>query len=153
MGVVFGGDVVSLSFPGSSREVLEYSGLPTGANRLRAGLPTLGHLRLGQRPPSSFLLVLRPLTFFAYLGFTNRTSMPLSSRIWHAGIQYTPVDSMTTLLIPQSISHSAIRFKSAVNVSKRRTGSESFSSPTSTQISLAPISMPPASFRSCCSPS
>ena len=56
MGVVFGSDVVSLSFPGSSREILEYSGLPTGANRLRAGLPTLGHLRLGQRPPSSFLL-------------------------------------------------------------------------------------------------
>ena len=56
MGVVFGGDVVSLSFPGSSREVLEYSGLPTDANRLRAGLPTLGHLRLRQRPPSSFLL-------------------------------------------------------------------------------------------------
>src|SRR5437867_4346174 len=48
--------------------------------------------------------------------------MPLSSRIWHAGIQYTPVDSMTTVLIPQSISHSAILFKSAVNVSKRRTG-------------------------------
>ena|SRR5882762_281113 len=42
------------------------------------------------------------------------------SRIWHARIQYTPVDSMTTVLIPQSITHSAILFKSAVNVSNRR---------------------------------
>jgi hypothetical protein len=39
MGVLGVVDVVSLSSSGSSREVLEYSGLPTGASRLRAGLP------------------------------------------------------------------------------------------------------------------
>jgi hypothetical protein len=39
LGVV---EVVSFSFPGSSREIPEYSGLPNGASRLRAGLPTPG---------------------------------------------------------------------------------------------------------------
>jgi len=47
MGVLGVVDVVSCSFPGSSREVLEYSGLPNGASRLRADLPTPGCLRVG----------------------------------------------------------------------------------------------------------
>ena len=56
MGVFWVVDVVSRSFPGSSRKVLGYGGLPTGASRLRAGLPTPVCLRVGPRPPSNFLL-------------------------------------------------------------------------------------------------
>src|SRR5947199_10822408 len=48
MGVLGVVDVVSRSFPGASREVLEYSGLPTGASRLRADLPTPACLRVGR---------------------------------------------------------------------------------------------------------
>ena len=44
LGVV---DVVSPSLPGSSREILEYSGLPNGASRLRAVLPTRVCLPVG----------------------------------------------------------------------------------------------------------
>ena len=36
MGVLGVVDVVSRSFPGSSREILEYGGVPNGASRLRA---------------------------------------------------------------------------------------------------------------------
>ena len=56
MGVLGVVDVVSRSFPRLSREILEYGGLPNGASRLRADLPTPGCLRVGPRPPSSFFL-------------------------------------------------------------------------------------------------
>ena len=52
--------------------------------------------------------VLRPGTCFTWRALTRQTSNPRSSRIWKSGIQYTPVDSIATVLIPQAHSQSAI---------------------------------------------
>src|SRR5215471_877313 len=69
--------------------------------------------------------VRRPGTFWKYRALTGHTSNPWVSRIWNSGIQYTPVDSMATVSIPQDVSQSANRWKSSVNVGNDRTGSGS----------------------------
>jgi len=57
---------------------------------------------------------LRPETFFTWRALTSRTSNPRSSRTSKAGIQYTPVDPITTVRIPIATSQFAIRSKSPV---------------------------------------
>ena len=51
--------------------------------------------------------VLRPGTFLMRRGSTNITAKPRSSSTPNSGIQYTPVDSMTTVSTPHSESQSA----------------------------------------------
>src|SRR6266446_7148020 len=70
--------------------------------------------------------------------------MPRCCRISNTGIQYTPVDCITTLWIPCPLSQSAIVSISSVKQSKLRTGLASFSGLMATQCSLPPMSMPAA---------
>src|SRR5271170_3131676 len=62
----------------------------------------------------------------------------------NTGIQYTPVDSMATLVMPHLPSQSAMRSKSSVKVSKLRTGCASRSAGTATYTFVAPTSRPAA---------
>ncbi len=89
----------------------------------------------------------RPGTFFTWRAFTRHTSNPRSSKTWNSGIQYTPVDSIATVLIPHCSSQSANAYRSCVNVGKQRTFSAARSAGTATKISVAPISIPAASGR------
>jgi len=57
--------------------------------------------------------VRRPGTFFMCRASTNRGFNPRRSRISKTGIQYTPVDSIATVVIPQLTSQSASLSKSA----------------------------------------
>src|SRR5208337_5679340 len=75
-------------------------------------------------------------------GFTKQGLIPCCSSTSYTGIQYTPVDSMAAVVMPQRTSHSAIWCRSPVNVSHLRTGCSSRSAGTATKISLAPMSMP-----------
>ena len=70
--------------------------------------------------------------------------MPRCSSISNSGIQYTPVDSITTVVTPHRISQSVKRCRSSVNVAKTRTGFSSRSGGTATNISRAPTSIPAA---------
>jgi len=62
-------------------------------------------------------------------------------------IQYTPVDSIATVLMPQDLSQSASEYRSCVKVGNERTFSLARSAGTATKISVAPTSMPAASER------
>ena len=66
------------------------------------------------------------------------------SKISNNGIQYTPVDSIATVVTPHWLSQSANFSKSSVNVAKTRTGLPAQSGGTATYISRAPTSTPPA---------
>src|SRR5436190_2637184 len=88
-----------------------------------------------------------PGTFFTCRALTRHTSKPRSSKIWNNGIQYTPVDSIATVLIPHAWSQSAKIYRSWVKVGNDRTFSVARSAGTATKISVAPISMPAASGR------
>ena len=65
-------------------------------------------------------------------GSTSITWKPRSSSTPNSGIQYTPVDSMTTVSTPHSASQSAKRYRSAVKASNSRTGGSSWSAGTAT---------------------
>ncbi len=71
-------------------------------------------------------------TFFMLRGFTKHGLMPCCSSTSYTGIQYTPVDSMATVVIPQLTSHAAIWCRSLVKVSHLRTGWSSRSAGTAT---------------------
>jgi len=58
--------------------------------------------------------------------------------------QYTPVDSMATVSIPQALSQSAMALRSAVKLANSRTGSSSRSGGTATKWDALPMSMPAA---------
>jgi hypothetical protein len=88
--------------------------------------------------------VRRPGTFFMFRAFTRQGLTPYCSRTSYSGIQYTPVDSIATVVTPQLTSHRAISSRSSVNVGKTRTGFSSRSAGTATKISRAPMSIPPA---------
>ena len=60
------------------------------------------------------------------------------------GVQYTPVDSMATVVTPQAWSQAAMAGRSTVKAPKRRTGWAVQSEETATQCSAAPMSMPAA---------
>ena len=79
-------------------------------------------------------------------GSTNITSNPRSSSTPNSGIQYTPVDSMTTVSTSLSASQSARRYKSAVKAANSSTGCSARSWGTATKWLVAPTSMP-AAFR------
>src|SRR5262249_51498318 len=111
--------------------------------------PVFHHVSRPERPTcQSNMSVLRPVTFLACRAFTSTTSIPFDSKIWQTGIQYTPVDSMATVSMPQWFNQSASSCRSAVKVANFRTGSGS-RLPTSTQISLPPTSIPAAAERIC----
>lgn len=55
--------------------------------------------------------LLRPLTFLTCFASTQLTSKPFDSNNSYKGIQYTLVDSMATVSIPQSLSHFTILCK------------------------------------------
>jgi len=76
--------------------------------------------------------VLRPGTFLAWRALTSRTSNPRASSTWYNAIQYTPVDSMATVSMPQAASQLASACRSAVKLSNRRTGFGSRSGGTAT---------------------
>ena len=80
------------------------------------------------------------------LGSTSITWKPRSSSTPNSGIQYTPVDSMTTVSTRHSTSQSAKRYRSAVKAANSRTGSSTRSAGTATKWLVAPTSMP-AAFR------
>ena len=80
------------------------------------------------------------------LGCTSITWKPRSSSTPNSGIQYTPVDSMTTVSTPHSVSQSAKRYKSAVKAANSSTGCSARSWGTATKWLVAPTSMP-AAFR------
>src|SRR6266540_2336270 len=86
----------------------------------------------------------RPGTFLTCRALTRATAKPRASRIWKSGIQYTPVDSITTVVIRQAVNQSASRCKSQVNALNFWTGWASRSAGTPTQCSSAPTSMPAA---------
>ena len=90
--------------------------------------------------------VLRPGTFLMRLGSTSITWKSRSSSTPNSGIQYTPVDSMTTVSTPHWASQSARRYRSAVKASNSRTGCSARSAGTATKWLVAPTSMP-AAFR------
>jgi len=79
-----------------------------------------------------------------FRAFTRQGLTPCCSRTSYTGIQYTPVDSIATVVTPQLTGHRAISFRSSVNVGKTRTGFSSRSAGTATKISRAPMSIPPA---------
>jgi hypothetical protein len=60
-----------------------------------------------------------------FRGFTRHGLIPCCSSTSYTGIQYTPVDSIAALVMPQMTSQSAICCRSPVNVPHLRTGSES----------------------------
>ena len=63
----------------------------------------------------------------------------------NSGIQYTPVDSMTTVSTPHSVNQSARRYRSAVKASNSRTGCSARSAGTATKWLVAPRQCPPRS--------
>ena len=68
-------------------------------------------------------------------GSTNITRKPRSSSTPNRGIQYTPVDSMTTVLDPHTRSNqSARRYRSAVKASNSCTGCSERSAGTATKM-------------------
>ena len=79
-------------------------------------------------------------------GSTSITWKPRPSSTPNSGIQYTPVDSMTTVSTPHSVSQSAKRYRSAVKASNSCTGCSARSAGTATKWLVAPTSMP-AAFR------
>src|SRR6516162_1721260 len=66
--------------------------------------------------------VRRPGTFFMWRAFTKQGRMPRCSRISKRGIQYTPVASSATVVMPHCSSQSVNRSRSSVKVAKTRTG-------------------------------
>src|SRR5688572_18312318 len=76
-------------------------------------------------PRASLTSVLRPGTCFASRALTSSTSNPRASRISNTGIQYTPVDSIATVVMPTAWSHSVNWCRSPLKVRKVRTGRSS----------------------------
>lgn len=90
--------------------------------------------------------VFLPVTFLMYRALTKYTSNPWDSRIWKIGIQYTPVDSIATVVTWHSRSHWARAFKSAVKVGNTLTDCSVLPDGTQAEISRSPTSNP-AAFR------
>ncbi|CAE6873442.1 hypothetical protein R69658_08266 [Paraburkholderia aspalathi] len=72
------------------------------------------------------------------------TVKPRDSSNSNTGIQYTPVDSIATVSIPQALSQSAMALRSVVKLANSRTGSSSRSGGTATKWDALPMSMPAA---------
>ena len=81
---------------------------------------------------ASFTSDLRPGTCLTSRALTSSTSNPRASRISKTGIQYTPVDSIATVVMPTAVSQSANWWRSLLKVRKVRTGRSSRSLDTAT---------------------
>ena len=124
-------------------------GLTLTSTAAEATFPTVAEVAVGVQllqPLAISTSVLRPGTFLMRLGSTSITWRPRSSSTPNSGIQYTPVDSMTTVSTRHSSSQSAKRYRSAVKAANSRTGSSARSEGTATKWLVAPTSMP-AAFR------
>src|SRR5258707_10229996 len=90
---------------------------------------------------ASLTSVLRPGTCLASRALTRNTVKPRASRSSKIGIQYTLVDSITTVSTPHSLNQFTSRCRSVVKVPKLRTGSGVQSALTAAMCIVAPTSM------------
>src|SRR6202043_3901829 len=90
---------------------------------------------------ASLTSVLRPGTCLASRALTRNTVKPRASRSSKIGIQYTLVDSITTVSTPHSLNQFTSRCRSVVKVPKLRTGSGVRSALTAAMCLVAPTSI------------